>query len=104
MLLERAADPNVQDDRGNRALIECAWHADAALALIKHGANLNTQNKDGLTALINTVSPNVVQVLVENGADLHLRDKEGKTALEETKRFNRPDKAAVLKAAQAHRQ
>ena len=37
------------------------------------------------------------------GADLYLRDKEGKTALEEAKRFNRPDKAAVLEAAQAHR-
>jgi ankyrin repeat protein len=104
LLLERGADPNIQDERGNTALIECAWHADAALALIKHGANLNTQNKDGLTALINSVSPDVAHVLVENGADLYLRDKEGKTALEEAKRFNRPDKEAVLDAAQAHRQ
>src|SRR5438445_1297015 len=103
ILLERGADPNVQDERGNTALIECAWDADAALALIKHGANLNTQYKDGLTALINSVSPDVAHVLVENGADLYLRDKEGKTALEEAKRFNRPDKAAVLEAAQAHR-
>jgi len=104
LLLERGADPNIQDERGNTALIECAWHADAALALIKHGANLNTQNKDGLTALINSVSPDVAHVLVENGADLYLQDKEGKTALEEAKRFNRPDKEAVLEAAQAHRQ
>jgi ankyrin repeat protein len=104
LLLERGADPNVQDERGNTALIECAWDGDAALALVKHGANLNTQNKDGLTALINSVSPDVARVLVENGADLHLRDEEGKTALEEAKRFNRPDKAAVLEAAQTHRQ
>jgi ankyrin repeat protein len=50
---------------------------------VKYGANLNAQNKDGLTALINSVGPDVARVLVENGADLHLRDKEGKTALEE---------------------
>jgi ankyrin repeat protein len=104
LLLERGADPNIQDERGNTALISCAWHADAALALIRHGANLNTQNKDGLTAIINSVSPDVARVLVENGADLYLRDNEGKTALEEATRFNRPDKAAVLEAAQAHRQ
>ena len=104
ILLERGADPNLQDDRGNTALIECAWDADAALALIKHGANVNTQNADGLTALINSVSPDVARVLVDNGADLYLRDKEGKTALQEARQFNRPDKVAVLEAAQAPKQ
>jgi len=104
LLLKRGADPNIQDERGNTALIECAWHAGAALELIKHGAKLDTQNRDGLTALINSVSPDVARILVENGADLYLRDKEGKTALDEAKRFNRPDKAAVLEAAQTHRQ
>src|ERR1700722_12611777 len=29
ILLERGADPNLQDERGNTALIECAWDADA---------------------------------------------------------------------------
>jgi ankyrin repeat protein len=104
LLLERGADPNLQDERGNTALIEYAWQADAALALIKHGANLNTQNKDGLSALINSVSPDVARVLVENGADLYLRDKQGKTALDEARQFKRPDKATVLEAAQGHRQ
>jgi len=64
---------------------------------------VNTQNKDGLTALINSVSADVARALIENGADLYLRDKDGKTALEEAKGFNRPDKAAVLEAAQAQR-
>ena len=104
ILLERGADPNLQDDRGNTALIECAWDADAALALIRRGANVNMQNKDGLTALINSVSPDVARVLVDNGADLHLRNKEGKTALQEARQFNRPDKVAVLEAAQEPKQ
>lgn len=104
ILLDQGADPNLQDDRGNTALIERAWYADAALALIRHGANINIQNKDGLTALINSVSPDVARVLLENGADLYLRDKDGKTALQEAKQFNRPDKAAVLEAAQARKQ
>ncbi len=46
---------------------------------------MNTQNKDGLTALINSVSPDVARVLIENAADLYLRDKDGKTVLEEAK-------------------
>lgn len=29
LLLERGADPNLEDDRGNTALIECAWDTDA---------------------------------------------------------------------------
>jgi hypothetical protein len=32
ILLGHGADPNVHDERGNTALIECAWDADAALA------------------------------------------------------------------------
>jgi ankyrin repeat protein len=47
LLLDRGADPNLDDERGNTALIGCAWDADAALALIKHGANVNIQNKEG---------------------------------------------------------
>ena len=88
--LERATSPVTGAERRNHSL-----RIIAANVFILH-ANANTQNKDGLTALINSVSPDVARVFVENGADLYLRDKEGKTALEEAKRFNRPDKAAVL--------
>jgi ankyrin repeat protein len=72
--------------------------------LIKHGANVNTQNKDGLTALINTAVADVARVLIENGADLYPRDKEGKTAFEQAKQYGMTEKAAVIEAAQAHKQ
>jgi hypothetical protein len=44
LLAERGADPNLQDEKRSTALIECAWDADAALMLIKRGANVNAQN------------------------------------------------------------
>ena len=71
--------PNLKDERGNTALIECAWDAEAALVLVKHGANVNAQSNEGLTPLMNTAAVDVAHVLIDNGADLFLRDKEGKT-------------------------
>lgn len=73
--------------------------------LIKQGANVNIQNKDGISPLINAVDPEVARVLIENGADLSLRDKDGKTALDEAKAWNRSEKVAAIRtAAQAHKQ
>ena len=75
MLVEHGADQDLQDERVHMALIECTWDADTALVLIKHGANVNVQNKDCISTLINAVEPEVARVLVENGAGLTLRDK-----------------------------
>jgi uncharacterized protein len=85
-------------------MIECGWDADAALMLIKRGANVNAQNNDGITPLIDTPVEDVARVLIENGADLSLRDKQGKTALEVAKQSGMKGKAAAIEAAQKHKQ
>jgi uncharacterized protein len=72
--------------------------------LIKHGANVNAQNNDGISPLINTPTADVARVLIENGADLSLRDKQGKTALEEAKQSGMKEKATAIEAAQEHKQ
>jgi ankyrin repeat protein len=77
-------------------LIECGWDADAALELIKAGANVNARSKEGYTPLINAPAADVVRVLLENGADLSARDKDGKTALDLARMYSMKDKAAVL--------
>jgi len=104
LLADHGADPNLQDEKQNTALIECGWDADAALMLIKRGANVNAQNNDGITPLIDTPVEDVARVLIENGADLSLRDKQGKTALEEAKQSGMKGKAAAIEAAQKHKQ
>jgi ankyrin repeat protein len=70
ILLERGADPNVQNIDGDTPLI-CA-----------------TKYAGGQSA--------TVQVLVEGGTDLAIRDKEGKTALDYAKAQNQRDAVAML--------
>jgi ankyrin repeat protein len=57
--------------------------------LIKHGANVNVQNKEGH----------------QSADDVSLRDKQGKTALDEAKAWNRSEKVIALQTgAQARKQ
>jgi ankyrin repeat protein len=62
------------------------------------------QNNEGFSPLIKTPVADVARVLIENGADLFLRNKQGKTALEEANQPGMKEKAAVIKAAQEHKQ
>jgi ankyrin repeat protein len=58
--------------------------------LIKNGADINAQNKDGLTALMQVLRLNnlsekkaFIKTLIDNGADLtKLKNIQGKTALD----------------------
>ncbi len=55
------------------------------LILIKAGANLNLQNHEGQTALIQAVKSGSLyrtRALIKAGADLDLKDNAGKTALQ----------------------
>ncbi len=67
-------------------------NTEAALLLIKHGANVNFRDKRGRTPLLlasdggrypemNPESPKVVQALLDRGANINAKDKEGMTPL-----------------------
>ena len=58
---------------------------DEVEKLLDVGANINEQDKDGLTALMAAASKgrvDVVSLLLENGADIKLKNKEEETALD----------------------
>lgn len=52
--------------------------------MIKNGADLNSQDKDGNTALILAVQkyyPEMIKLLIDSGANLNIQNNEGQTAL-----------------------
>jgi hypothetical protein len=60
-------------------------HTDSVKALLEHGADVNTRNNDGCTALILAASSGeieIVRALLSKGADVSARlTQTGKTAL-----------------------
>jgi len=58
-------------------------NSEAVAYLLQQGADINAQDQDGTTALMEAVDvrePEVVKVLVARGADVSLKNKSGKTA------------------------
>jgi len=68
-------------------LMKACWDSNAGLAelLIKDGADPNTMDENGVTALMLAASnprsdnAHLINILVLRGADVHARDKEGRT-------------------------
>ncbi|MBQ1960542.1 MAG: ankyrin repeat domain-containing protein, partial [Akkermansia sp.] len=69
-------------------------------ALIKAGANVNAQDEDGNTALMDAADEGhtaVVLRLIQAGADVNARDDEGETALRKAIEERHADTAALLR-------
>ena len=74
------------DSGGNTALHCAAIHnrPEGLLPLVDAGANLNQQNRQGRTPLmeaVNAESDSMVALIVSHGADVRIRDDDGLTAL-----------------------
>ncbi|MBR5951536.1 MAG: ankyrin repeat domain-containing protein [Actinomycetaceae bacterium] len=90
--IDKGGDPNVRDFNGTTPLMRVATTAkyygeDVAMAnaelLIKSGADVNMQDKDGNTALTfasRVGSSAMTQILLDNKADLTLTNNDGHTA------------------------
>ena len=97
-LAKRGNDVNARDEWGQTALHYFATYyeltyckEDSVLAekLLSSGADINAQDKNGITPLIKSVDSYVptpiltkVEFLVSHGADITIKDKWGKTALD----------------------
>jgi len=86
MLLDKGANPDLQDKDRETALYLAAGQSDPEIVkmLLDKGANLNLQNKSGKAALHHAAgqpNPEIVKMLLEKGANLNLQDIKGQTAL-----------------------
>ncbi len=85
-LLDKGADPNLQQDDGQTALMLSVNYQQPAIlqALLDHGAKLETRDKQGRTALMWACAwvydPNIV-FLIDHGADINATDLNGETPL-----------------------
>jgi ankyrin repeat protein len=103
-LLKSGADVNLQNKRGNTALMFAAWHGhtDCAELLIKSGAYVNLRYKEGSTALMFAAwdgCTDCVELLIKSGADVNLQDDDGLTALMIATKRGHKDCAELLKKA-----
>lgn len=100
---EEYEEINIEDEYGY-GLTFCSIHCDKARHqfikfLIKNGANVNTQDECGTTALILAVMgehENIVKILLENGADVNLQDNDGDTALKRSQKLCGRNIASIL--------
>lgn len=81
-LIESGADVN-HDVFGKTVLMLAAekGRLSATTALIQAGADIDTRNQSGQTALMLSSHLKIVQALIKGGADLEVKDELGRTAL-----------------------
>ncbi len=101
-LLAHNANPNLQNQYGNTALILAAQngHTDIVNALLEKNADPNLQNQYGSTALTwaaHKLHSNIVRTLLAHQADPDMRDFNGNTALMwAIRKEHRPTAKALL--------
>lgn len=87
MLVNAGADVNTQNHEGETPLMIATQTRELETMnfLIRSGAKLDIQDKDGDTALTRAVTdssdPAVVTTLIKSGANLRMKNAEGKTAI-----------------------
>jgi len=84
LLIKAGADPNIQNNYGETALMIANYddNLDIVNILLKAGADPNIKDKNGVTALMNaTYNPDIVEIMIKAGADPNIQDIYGKTAL-----------------------
>lgn len=94
MLVNAGANINARGWDGETALF--SLEDDAVRELIRLHIDLEARNKYGETALVDTVSDSIVELLLNAGANVNSQDRGGKTALIQAAEHNYVDKLEDL--------
>ena len=94
LLVDAGANINARGWDGETALF--SLEDDAVEELISHHINLEVRDNYGQTALIETVSGSIAEILIKAGANLNSQDNDGKTALIMAAENNEVEKLKVL--------
>lgn len=97
MLVAAGANMNARGWDGETALF--SLEDDAVMELINHHINLELRDNYGQTALIETVSGSIADLLIKAGANINAQDNDGKTALIMAAENNEIEKLKVLVSA-----
>ena len=100
-LLERGADPNIQNIRGNTPIHLAAYHTNPQTTklLLQYHANPNIQNIDGDTPLhlaAYHTNPQTTEVLLQHHANPNIQNIIGDTPLHLATLNNNPQTTEVL--------
>jgi ankyrin repeat protein len=85
LLLAAHADVNRASLRGDTALMMDAYNGNWNEQLVKHGANIQASNADGVTALMllaQQQKPDELRRAIAAGADANAKDNAGRSALD----------------------
>lgn len=84
-------DPNIKNHRGNTSLyyIDDNYSIDIYQILINNGTDVNSQNHNGETALMNYIERDginldIILLFLDAGSNVTIKDNEGKTVLDYT--------------------
>jgi len=94
MLLDAGAGINARGWDGETALF--SLEDEAVRELLRHHIDIEARNNYGETALVETVSEDIADLLVKAGADVNAQDKDGRTALFKSAQNNYVAKLRVL--------
>jgi len=101
LLLNKGANPNIQDKVGNTALMFAVnkGYKDIVKLLLNKGADPNLQTEYGNTALIwatKRTNKDIVKLLLNKNADINIQNKLGSTALILATKKNNKDIVELL--------
>lgn len=107
VILEKGADPNVQNTNGESAIFNAikADRTSTINLLLKSGADRNLRDYLGNTALHSCMrwdAKNAALLILSSGADINAQNLSGKTALHEVARAGRIDMVKLLLNAGAN--
>ena len=110
LLLKAGAKPDAENEYGQTALSQAAFHDDADMVtlLLAHGANVaHRSSGHGQTALFEAVEgdhPDIITLLLAHGADVNAHDNDGATPLAIALGFSQrgQDHTATVKLLRRH--